>query len=1308
MRIDFRQGIISYPTAGNLQTFLVVSGNSVSLRAAVTPVQIAFAHGDADYLFTESEDVNNAWSRLPPTTKCWLYWDINTLTGQRTFGYTDRQPIVAATPPSSAAVGQMVFDLSTNTMYQYVAPTVRKPVIRVFACAIQGTTILPLGSGFPQKPFAGTQVGLNVPGAPGQIITDQSGTPIRLGGGVFMTTEDDLFVKGSAVNPVRIDATVVTAAAAETVARYQVVKFSNFGEVQLASYDDIEETAIAMAMEDILTQQTGTVCLQGKITNPAWNWTTVGAKLWVSEAGLLTETDPHVANAFVFPVGKAPVGRVISRDTIIFDQGLGGKGERGAPGASSGIEKATEVVYGIVRLSVPTEVAGDPVVVGSNDPRLSDKVLRSGDTMTGPLILSGSPTTDLQAATKQYVDSRSLNDLTDVNSVGAVNGNALVYNGTAWIPGTVEAGVDALYELSDVADSVATPATGQVLQYNGTLWTAQDLPPPPVVPSVLNDLGDVDATPVENDVLTFNGTEWVAAPVAGSGNPFDQDLNTFNDVRFNTMKADTSVLTDVVDSQSSFYVNVDTMNKNSWVTTVSQTSGSANVDLIGVANVNSSPSVIHAAPAADRGFYVHRFNESGYYTDLQGYATNSGTGTPVAQAIAVDSFSATYVTFNTTSQVTDPGRPAGIAKWDGNFDPGTSGFAWRILLQQAGSYPIVYPSQLSLTSIDGPVRDVIVTGTHTITESGDGVNRVFALKIDGATGDVIWHAGVSLPALPNSDPAVVTGQHIDANGDITLTVTYTSVIALERAVDVIKLNGANGDVIFAKSITFPTGVQSVGCVTLDSGNVVAVYKTDEAYCMLTLDGATGADIDNVSILPTSYNTSEAVTINDITTDGMRIIASGGGPTFGITDSVVGIYTMVIDPVDGIVNHNALLSYAPNLDIRPYGPTASGKPLSTHGGFAYVTGQLYNTDTNTYIGLVAAVDPTVEYPSDSTDQFLYTDVNGYLSAPSTPAVSIEVSTATNVVPALSVVTASTYVSRTYPSYSDFNVTTDTLLVGGVISWSFSPYGIETPNYSLPFEDGAENQTLITDGAGEVRWGSPDAPFVCFYLRTATDPIETYTDHSHVATLMYNDAIQLIRDTDPSSPVADPDTQPSIDLVTTSNIRRTNGSGEHTHTIRVFYDYKRKTFFVYSISDNLNDSHSAEVATDNKQRHELRMVVSRFGEAVPAAGVRYRTVLTHSFIAARVYARCNGSPSSPVTIDVLCDGTSLTDDNYITLTNADTFGSYVCSRLQAYAVGPTIPITVEVQVVAPGSGASNLEVVVEYYDWASPFDTVPQYP
>lgn len=506
MRINFRQGIITYPSTGVNQTFLVSGGGFVSLRAGLGRVDIAFAQGNSNYLLTESTDVDNAWGPLPISTDCWLYVDINPLTGARTFGFTTTAPVIGSIAPAPGVAGLTWFDTATTTMYEYTGVSTRRAVIRAFVAKVNNNTFTPLGTGVPSKPFAGTQVGIsgsdvNV----GRIIADDTGRPIRRPSGSLFTTEDDFFIDGSPVNVVRIDATVVNGEAMESMAKFQVVKFSEFGKLELAGYNDTQTTAIAMLLEDLNIQEIGTVCIQGKVTNPDWNWTTVGAELWIEANGLLTETDPHVSNSFVFPVPKPAVARVLTPDTVIFDQGLGGKGERGASGLSGGVDFATPVVYGVARLSVPAGDNEDPVVVGTNDPRLNDKVFRSGDTMTGPLILSGNPTVALGAVTKQYVDTRVLDDIANVSVFGAVSGNGLVFNGTNWVAGVASSAPIGLNDLTDV--TIVTPDTGDQLVYIGGEWVNQ--------PTALNDLSDVNTTGVSTgNLLAFNGTNWVPAAPA--------------------------------------------------------------------------------------------------------------------------------------------------------------------------------------------------------------------------------------------------------------------------------------------------------------------------------------------------------------------------------------------------------------------------------------------------------------------------------------------------------------------------------------------------------------------------------------------------------------------------------------------------------------------------------------------------------------------------------------------------------------------------------------------------------------------------
>lgn len=443
MRIPFRQGIITYPVSGNLQNFLVSSGIYVSLYAANGRTDIAFAHGGEDYLLTESETVQDAWGPLPASTDCWLYWDIDKRTAVRTFGFTLVAPVYGEDPPP-AVNDQHWFDTVDQVMYVYTGGTYRE-VIRVFAAKFNNSVFTPVHYGTISRPYSGSQVGLNNTSVwAGRILIDDLGNPVRRSSGHFFTTEHDFFVDGSPVNILRLESTTLTGTAQyENLHAYQIVTFSNFGEIGHATYNDIQESAVAILLEDLNRYDTGTVCLQGHITNPEWNWTTVGAPLWIDDTGALVEYDPHVQSPLLYPTGKSPVARVITQNSIMFDQGLGGKGDTGAGGADVGL--ATDNNFGVVKLSVGATNTESPVAVGTNDPRMTDartplahtqaaatiiptpygsltganlqlalqqlednKLSKTGGALTGPLTLSGAPTNLLHAATKAYVDAIDL------------------------------------------------------------------------------------------------------------------------------------------------------------------------------------------------------------------------------------------------------------------------------------------------------------------------------------------------------------------------------------------------------------------------------------------------------------------------------------------------------------------------------------------------------------------------------------------------------------------------------------------------------------------------------------------------------------------------------------------------------------------------------------------------------------------------------------------------------------------------------------------------------------------------------------
>src|SRR5665213_336910 len=168
MLISFRQGIVNY----DFTTFPFVAsggGVNVSLMIGTRPIILTIAQATNNYTFTETANVNNAWTGLNPIGQSWLYWDFNTTTLVRTFGFTTLRPVAQATAPLSPQTGQMWYNTSTfrNYVYQFGGWT---EVLRVLAAEYNGNTAppfqfisegdqIPLPSGSPN--FAGTQIGVN-------------------------------------------------------------------------------------------------------------------------------------------------------------------------------------------------------------------------------------------------------------------------------------------------------------------------------------------------------------------------------------------------------------------------------------------------------------------------------------------------------------------------------------------------------------------------------------------------------------------------------------------------------------------------------------------------------------------------------------------------------------------------------------------------------------------------------------------------------------------------------------------------------------------------------------------------------------------------------------------------------------------------------------------------------------------------------------------------------------------------------------------------------------------------------------------
>ncbi len=365
MRINFRQGLVSSEIDGlSRPNYLSVSPSGISLRTTNRPVTFTVASGIKDYTVTFHEDVL-AWpvSLFTDVEQAWLYVDINRATAARTYGITTNEPVAALAAPSSPVMGQHWFNTATKKMH-FFNGTSWIHVIRVFAGTYTTTETKSMS--------VGSQVGISSGTfSSGSIMTDGFGRALKDSMDNFVTTEDVVYVDGAPTYAAKLESNVDVSTARENIAAYHVVRYTSGSEgVELADYDDTGSCILGLAVVNATLGEPVSLVLQGKVHNPMWDWGGANVTLWVNQTGQLVTTDPFLNGGRAKM--RVPVGRTIDSKTIIFDQGMGGVGEKGDDGSVDGLPVASHVELGITRLSVAPADPDEPIAVGDNDPRLTD------------------------------------------------------------------------------------------------------------------------------------------------------------------------------------------------------------------------------------------------------------------------------------------------------------------------------------------------------------------------------------------------------------------------------------------------------------------------------------------------------------------------------------------------------------------------------------------------------------------------------------------------------------------------------------------------------------------------------------------------------------------------------------------------------------------------------------------------------------------------------------------------------------------------------------------------------------------------
>ena len=158
MRLSFRQGIVSLQrNAFGQPQFLQASAEAgfVDLLVNQTPCTISFCHGSSDYLQTFDKQVLKAWGPVTPGVDNHLYWDIDLLTANVSFGITTVLPVTQHVAPANPAIGLHWFDMSSTTMKVWSGDS-WKTRVRVFAGIVKSGNTATI-----QSKLEGSQVGLS-------------------------------------------------------------------------------------------------------------------------------------------------------------------------------------------------------------------------------------------------------------------------------------------------------------------------------------------------------------------------------------------------------------------------------------------------------------------------------------------------------------------------------------------------------------------------------------------------------------------------------------------------------------------------------------------------------------------------------------------------------------------------------------------------------------------------------------------------------------------------------------------------------------------------------------------------------------------------------------------------------------------------------------------------------------------------------------------------------------------------------------------------------------------------------------------
>ena len=455
-KISFRQGIVSHPknSRSGLQSFLRKDGDNVDILidtgSSITPITIAFAHQDTNYLYTESKSITSAWKKIRTGTDYWLFWDIDLNSGTISRDSTIYEPIYSRTEPDKKLrrKGQMWFDLTDITFKEWQGNVWRETVRVMAAKVANGTQFQSLSVNANKDSYTGTQVGtfssqrgsINV----GSLVYNKAGKAIKSGKrNQFFTTEDQFLTGVPTGASNKINNTLVTGVALCPLAAFQIVQYNDYNSICLANVYEQGSKLFGIVESDVETGEVTNFVSEGIIFNENWDWEALGVE--VNTPLYIDQSTKRLTQ--VAPIGDdLPVGTVIGVKEVYFAPRLFPQVDVTSSSSSGLSPSQLSQLNDASTLSSNNKVlvdSHDELIAGLGNSAASfeeaitniqidlTKLLPfAGGSMTGPLTLSGPPTEDLHATTKAYVDkvTSGFDKLVKINEWVVVNDNGNIEN----------------------------------------------------------------------------------------------------------------------------------------------------------------------------------------------------------------------------------------------------------------------------------------------------------------------------------------------------------------------------------------------------------------------------------------------------------------------------------------------------------------------------------------------------------------------------------------------------------------------------------------------------------------------------------------------------------------------------------------------------------------------------------------------------------------------------------------------------------------------------------------------------------------